>query len=149
MADTTFVKTPKDIPEEMLVLMADIFPTGYFAASRFLKNLSDRDRKEFTCVVIGCGPVGICAITCALTMVDTVIAIDSVDDRLKEAAKLGAKTINLNDDPIPKVKEVSGGRGADVVIECVGHSDAWQLAFDMIRPLGQISSIGVQYVLGS
>jgi len=69
LADSTFVLTPRDIPEEMLVLMADIFPTGYFAASRFLKDLSARDRKEFTAVCIGCGPVGICAITCALTMV--------------------------------------------------------------------------------
>jgi threonine dehydrogenase-like Zn-dependent dehydrogenase len=144
LADTTCVAAPKDIPEEMLVLMADIFPTGYFAASRFLKNLPDRDRKEYTVVCIGCGPVGICAMACALTMVDTVIAIDSVPDRLEEAKKLGCKTINLNDDPIPKIKEMSGGRGADVVIECVGHSDAWQLAFDMIRPWGQISSIGVQ-----
>ena len=145
LADSTFVKTPEGIPEEMLVLMADIFPTGYFAASRFLKDLPERDRKEFTVAVIGCGPVGICAITCALTMVDTVYAIDSVPDRLEQAEKVGAKTINLNDDPIPKIKEASGGRGADVVIECVGHTDAWQLAFDMIRPWGQISSIGVQY----
>ena len=144
LVDSTCVSAPKDIPEEMLVLMADIFPTGYFAASRFLKNIPDRDRKEFTVVCIGCGPVGICAITCALTMVDKVIAIDSVPERLEEAKKLGAQVINLNDDPIPKVKEASGGRGADVVIECVGHSDAWQLAFDMIRPWGQISSIGVQ-----
>ena len=128
----------------MLVLMADIFPTGYFAASRFLKDLPERDRKEFTVVCIGCGPVGVCAMTCALTMVDKVIAIDSVPDRLEQAKKLGCETINLKDDPVAKVKEMSGGRGADVVIECVGHSDAWQLAFDMIRPWGQISSIGVQ-----
>lgn len=129
----------------MLVLMADIFPTGYFAASRFLKNLSDRDRKEHTAVVIGAGPVGICATVCALTMVDNVVVIDSVPERLKEAGKVGAKTINLKDDPIPKIKEMTGGRGADVVIEAVGHADAWQLAFDMIRPWGCISSVGVQY----
>ena len=144
LADSTFVIAPTDIPEEMLVLMADIFPTGYFAASRFLKDIPDRDRKEFTVVCIGCGPVAICAITCALTMVDNVIAIDSVPERLEEAKKLGAKVINLNDDPVPKIKEMSGGRGADVVMECVGHADAWQLAFDMIRPFGKISSIGVQ-----
>lgn len=145
LADTTFVKAPKDIPEEMLVLMADIFPTGYFAASRFLKNLPQRDRDEYTVAVIGCGPVGLCAITCALTMVKpgNVYAIDSVPDRLAEAEKIGAKPINLNDNPVDKIKAASGGRGADVVIECVGHADAWQLAFDMIRPWGQISSIGV------
>ncbi|KAH7000943.1 chaperonin 10-like protein [Ilyonectria destructans] len=42
LADTTCVKTPNDtdVPEEMLVLMADIFPTGYFAAARFLGTQS-------------------------------------------------------------------------------------------------------------
>jgi threonine dehydrogenase-like Zn-dependent dehydrogenase len=84
LADSTFVLTPKNIPEEMLVLMADIFPTGYFAASRYLKNLSERDRKEFTVVCVGCGPVGICAITAALTMVDKVYVVDSVPERLEE-----------------------------------------------------------------
>ena len=145
LADTTLVKAPKDIPEEMLVLMADIFPTGYFAASRFLKNLPQRDRDEYTVAVIGCGPVGICAITCALTMVSKgrVFAIDSVPERLAEAEKIGAKTINLKDNVVEQIKEASGGRGADVVIECVGHSDAFLLGFDMIRPWGQISSIGV------
>ena len=88
LANTTFVKAPDSIPEEMLVLMADIFPTGYFAAQRYLKNLNDRDRKEYTAVVIGCGPVGICAITAALTMVDTVYAIDSIPERLAEAEKV-------------------------------------------------------------
>ncbi len=127
----------------MLVLMADIFPTGYFAAARFLKDLPQRDRDEFTAVVIGCGPVGICAITCALTMVKTVYAIDSIPERLKEAEKIGAIPINLNDDPVPKIKAATDGRGADVVIEGVGHADAFMLAFDMIRPWGQISSIGV------
>jgi threonine dehydrogenase-like Zn-dependent dehydrogenase len=143
LADTTFVKTPSGIPEEMLVLMADIFPTGYFAASRFLKNLNQRDRDEYTAVVVGCGPVGICAITCALTMVKTVYAIDSVPERLAEAEKIGAKTINLNDDPVPKIKAATGGRGADVVMEVVGHADALLLALDLVRPWGQISSIGV------
>lgn len=109
------VLTPKNIPEEMLVLMADIFPTGYFAAARFLKNLSERDRKEFTAVVVGCGPVGICATAAALTMVDTVYAIDSVPERLEEAKKLGAKVINLNDNPVEKIKAATDGRGADVV----------------------------------
>jgi threonine dehydrogenase-like Zn-dependent dehydrogenase len=143
LADTTFVLTPDNIPEEMLVLMADIFPTGYFAASRYLKNLSDRDRKEFTVVCVGCGPVGICAITAALTMVDKVYVVDSVPERLEEAKRIGAIPIHLNDDPVAKIKAASDGRGADVVMEVVGHADAFHLAFDMIRPFGQISSIGV------
>ncbi|KAK3100929.1 hypothetical protein LTR53_018744, partial [Teratosphaeriaceae sp. CCFEE 6253] len=123
--------------------MADIFPTGYYAAARYLKDLNERDRKEYTVVVVGCGPVGICAITTALTMVDTVYAIDSIPDRLAEAEKIGAKTIRLDDDPVAKIKAATDGRGADVVIEGVGHADAFMLCFDMIRPFGKISSIGV------
>lgn len=99
---------------------ADIFPTGYFAAARFLKDLNERDRKEFTAVVVGCGPVGICAITAALTMVNTVYAIDSVPERLEQAEKLGAKPIKQSDDVVKIVKDATEGRGADVVIECVG-----------------------------
>lgn len=133
----------KGVPEDLLVLMADIFPTGYFAASRFLKNLEPRDREQFTTVVIGCGPVGLCTIACAFSMVKTVYAIDSVPERLAEAEKLGAIPINLNDDPLGKIKAASGDRGADVVIEVVGHTDAFMLAFDMIRPWGQISSVGI------
>jgi threonine dehydrogenase-like Zn-dependent dehydrogenase len=138
------VLAPTGIPEEMLVLMADIFPTGYFAAARYLKNLSARDRKEYTTVVVGCGPVGICAITAALTMVDTVYAVDSVPERLEQAKAIGAIPIALDDDPVGKIKAASGGRGADVVMEVVGHADAWKMSFDMIRPWGSISSVGVQ-----
>lgn len=148
LADSTFVHPPPQIPEEMLVLMADIFPTGYFAAARFLKDLSPRDRKEFTVAVVGCGPVGLCAIAVARTMVDgTIIAVDSVPERLEQARSLGATPVNLNDNPAEKVKAASNGRGADVVLEVVGHADAWLLCFDMIRPWGSISSVGVQYVL--
>ncbi|KAL3464260.1 chaperonin 10-like protein [Aspergillus heterothallicus] len=143
LAQTTFVRTPEGVPENLLVLMADIFPTGFFAASRFLRNLPLRDQEEYTTVVIGCGPVGLCTIASALTMVKTVYAIDSVPERLAEAEKLGAIPISLHDDPVTKIKAASGGRGADVVMEVVGHADAFMLAFDMIRPWGQISSIGV------
>jgi len=143
LADTTFVKAPSGIPEEMLVLMADIFPTGYFAAARFLKDLNERDRNEYTAVVVGCGPVGICAITCALTMVKTVYAIDSIPERLAAAEKIGAKPIKLDDDPVGKIKAATDGRGADVVMEVVGHTDALMLSLDLIRPWGQVSSIGV------
>ncbi|KAF9895099.1 hypothetical protein FE257_000001 [Aspergillus nanangensis] len=143
LADTTCVKAPDGIPEELLVLMADIFPTGYFAAARFLKDLTERDREEYTAVVIGCGPVGICAITCALTMVKTVYAIDTMPERLAEAEKIGAIPLSSTGDPVQQIKDATQGRGADVVMEVVGHADAFMLAMDLARPWGQISSVGV------
>ena len=80
-ADGTVVKAPPEIHAKALVLMADIFPTGFFGAKNAFGSLGPEERRNATVVVIGCGPVGICAITCALTMVKTVYAIDSVPER--------------------------------------------------------------------
>jgi threonine dehydrogenase-like Zn-dependent dehydrogenase len=121
--------------------MVDTLPTGYFAASRFLKNLNARVEKEYTAVVVGCGTVGICAIACALTMVHTVYAIDSIPERLAEAEKIGAIVIGLNEDPVTKIKGATSGRRADVVMEAVGHTDALMLSMNSICPWGQIISI--------
>lgn len=66
LADTTLYSAPKSIPEECLALMADIAPTGYFVAENAYKMLNDFEKKEETiAVVIGCGPVGLCAVTAA------------------------------------------------------------------------------------
>ena len=55
LADTTIVKAPEDIADIALVLMADIFPTGYFAADNAFKEMSEEQTKHATVVVIGCG----------------------------------------------------------------------------------------------
>lgn len=143
LADGTLFLAPLNIDEKKLVLMADIFPTGYFAALNVLKDLSEEDRKSTVNVVIGCGPVGLCAIVAAKSMAQTVYAIDSVPDRLKEAEHLGAIPLHLNDDPIAVIKKATNGRGADNVMEIVGLSPALRLAFEIVRPWGKISSVGV------
>ena len=55
MAHATVVKAPEDIADTALVLMADIFPTGYFAANNAFKEMSEEQIKLATVVVIGCG----------------------------------------------------------------------------------------------
>lgn len=143
-ASSTLIARPKEIPEDMLVLMGDIFPTGYFAASRFLKNLPMKEAKSSTTVVVGCGPVGICAIAAASRWCDNIIAIDMVPERLEEARRLGAKPILLSSSPVSEVLAATEGRGADVVLEVVGNAAAMQLCVDLVRPFGNISSVGVQ-----
>lgn len=145
-AASSLMKAPASISEDMLVLMADVFPTGYFAASRFLKGLTEPQQQETVAVVLGCGPVGICAIASAIYLTGgraKIFAVDSVPERLEEARKLGAIPISLSEDPVRAVREASHERGADVVMEAVGHADALELAFDLIRPFGKISSVGV------
>lgn len=143
LADGTLFAAPEGVDEKTLVLMADIFPTGYFAASNVLKNLTPEERKTSVNVVIGCGPVGLCAIVAAKSMAEIVYAIDSVPERLEEAKSLGAIPLNLNEDPLKVIKEATEGRGADNVLEIVGLSPALRLAFDLVRPWGKISSVGV------
>lgn len=147
LADTTCVKAPPNIDEKKLVLMADIFPTGYFAAKNAFQNLTHAEIWDSTVVLIGCGPVGMCALVNALEYKPKhLLAVDGVPERLEEAKRMGAEPWNFKQDKdglVKRVKELTDGRGADAIIECVGHSDALGLGFELLRPWGQISSIGV------
>lgn len=147
LADTTCVKAPPNIDEKKLVLMADIFPTGYFAAKNAFQNLNHAEIWDSTVVLIGCGPVGMCALVNALEYKPkNLLAVDGVPERLEEAKRMGAEPWNFKQDKeglVKRVKELTDGRGADAIIECVGHSDALGLGFELLRPWGQISSIGV------
>jgi threonine dehydrogenase-like Zn-dependent dehydrogenase len=147
LADTSIVKAPPGIEEKYLVLMADIWPTGYFAASNAFATLSPEQIKEATVVVIGCGPVGLCAVINAEEYKPKhLFAIDSVESRLELAKSLGAEPLNFMTDKEgleKRIKEVTDGRGADVVIEVVGLSPALKMGFEILRPWGIISSVGV------
>jgi len=146
-ADGTVVKAPKEIDDKALVLMADIFPTGFFGATNAFNAIGTQPPSEVTAVVIGCGPVGLCAIVSALEYKPKHhFAIDGVDSRLELARGLGAEPLNFVKDRqavIDRIREVTDGRGADIVIEVVGLSPALRTAYDVLRPFGFISSIGV------
>lgn len=150
LADSTCVKAPSQIEDRALLLMADIFPTGFFGAKNAFGLLRGHVQpEEATIVVVGCGPVGLCAIVSALEYKPKYLfAVDSVESRLELARGLGAEPLNFaveggREKMFERVKEVTGGRGADAVIEVVGLSPALRTAFDLIRPFGVISSIGV------
>jgi threonine dehydrogenase-like Zn-dependent dehydrogenase len=127
--------------------MADIFPTGYFAARNAFQALNRETIQNSTVLLFGCGPVGICALVSVLEYQPKhLIAIDSITSRLQLAKSLGAEPWNYLESEQGlrnRVKELTEGRGADVVIEVVGHSSALRMGFEMIRPWGIISSVGV------
>ncbi|PWZ01951.1 GroES-like protein [Testicularia cyperi] len=145
LADTTLYPIPADVPPEIMLLTADIFPTGYFVANNGYTMLNDLEKKQDnTAVVIGCGPVGLCAITAACSMFKTVYAIDSVPERLAEAKKHGAIPLHLTDDnPVQTLKDATDGRGADVALEVVGAEPALHLAIEIVRNFGVVSSCGI------
>ncbi|KAL2201197.1 dehydrogenase-like protein [Corynascus similis CBS 632.67] len=140
-----------------LVLMADIFPTGFFGAKNAFGLLREQgltlEGEAPVVVVVGCGPVGLCAIVSALEhRPRRLFAVDSVPARLERARQLGAEPLNFlpreqggdgMETVLARVREATEGRGADAVIEVVGLSPALRTAFDLVRPFGVISSIGV------
>ena len=147
LADATAVKAPEGIEEKKLVLMADIFPTGYFAASNAFRGFDKETISQSVVMLIGCGPVGLCAFINALEYKPRIIlAVDRVESRLALAKRLGAEPWNdqTNREGLEKrVEELTEGRGVDTVIEGVGHADALKTGFDLLRPWGNISSFGV------
>ena len=150
LADSTVVKAPSNIDENKLVLMADIFPTGYFCAANAFRDMDQETISSSVVLLIGCGPVGLCGLVNALDYKPkALLAIDGVDSRLEQAKKLGGEPWNYQKDMEglkKRVMELTDGRGADCVMELVGHSDALGMGFDLLRPWGNISSIGVHNV---
>lgn len=162
-ADGTFIKAPLGIEDNALILMGDIFPTGdeessfprqisncrvgYFAAKNAFKDATPEQIAEAVVVLIGCGPVALCALINAQEYrPKKILAVDSVQSRLDLAQSMGAESWNYqtNKEGLKqRVMELTDGRGADSVIEVVGLSSALRLGFDLIRPWGIISSVGV------
>ncbi|KAJ5236310.1 Alcohol dehydrogenase superfamily zinc-type [Penicillium chrysogenum] len=145
-ADGSVMKAPEGVDEKYLVLMGDIFPTGWFAANNAFKNSTPEQIAEQTVVLIGCGPVGLCALINALEYKPKhILAVDSVPSRLELAKSLGAEPWNFQLDRAgldKRVQELTNGRGADAVIEVVGLSPALRTGFELLRPWGTISSVG-------
>jgi S-(hydroxymethyl)mycothiol dehydrogenase len=96
--------------------------------------------------VIGCGGVGDAAIMGArLTGASTIIAIDRDEKKLRWAAELGAThTVNAAQvDTVEAVRELTGGFGADVVIDAVGRPETWKQAFYARDLAGTVVLVGV------
>jgi threonine dehydrogenase-like Zn-dependent dehydrogenase len=138
-ADICLHHVDGDMSDEQALFAGDIFTTGYDAAVE--GKIAEGD----TVVVQGCGPVGLFAIQAARTFKPSVIyALDSVDQRLEMAESFGAVPVNVrNVHPPSFVQDHTGGRGADVVLECVGALPALAQAIDVVRAGGRISVIGV------
>jgi threonine dehydrogenase-like Zn-dependent dehydrogenase len=87
-------------------------------------------------VLIGCGAMGLMLLTClARSCAATVTAVDVLPERLELAAELGAThTVNSRDtDARAKIMEITGGSGADVIVEFTGKPVGFQLAADIVR----------------
>jgi threonine dehydrogenase-like Zn-dependent dehydrogenase len=117
-ADFGALKIENDLPDEKLLFLTDIFPTGYMAAEACEIEPGD------TVAVFGCGPVGQFAIKSAFMLgAERVIAIDEYPERLALAhTKGGAEIVNFahQESITETLRDMTGGRGPDACIDAVG-----------------------------
>src|SRR5438270_5194498 len=116
-ADVGALKIPDHLPDESVLFLTDIFPTGYMAAENCEIKPGD------VVAVWGCGPVGLFAIKSAFMLgAVRVIAIDFVEGRLAKARdRCGAEIVNSKRvDVLEALHELTAGRGPDACIDAVG-----------------------------
>lgn len=139
-ADLSTYKLPESVSDEAAVLLTDILPTSYEVGV-----LNGQVRPGDTVVVVGTGPIGLAAIqTARLYSPSHIIGIDKADSRLQAAKQFGADVLAKPDeDPLGLVRALTGGLGADVVMEAVGTPATFELCATLVRAGGRIANIGV------
>ncbi|KAI8969755.1 chaperonin 10-like protein [Trametes punicea] len=182
------------LADSSLILLADILPTGVFAAMQALQHpkvasiLTGKpypfggfvpggriargqaatalqpDDRILTIAVVGLGPVGVCATVSLLDILATlqtsqglvyqVISIDPLEARRKKMQTVydtidpsgkgsGRFAVASVEDGQTLTREWTNGAGCNAVLEVVGNNSALTLAYEIVRPFGTISSVGV------
>lgn len=125
--------------------VAGLLGCGVMAGLGAAVNTGAVDRDD-TVAVIGCGGVGDAAIAGArLVGARTIIAVDTDDTKLNWAREFGAThTVNATElDVVETIRDLTGGYGADVVIDAVGRPETWEQAFYARDLAGTVVLVGV------
>jgi L-iditol 2-dehydrogenase len=142
-------KVPDDLPSEVAVL-TEIFAVsvGLDRAKQMSAFPSESFRFDDTVVVLGVGPLGMCFLVKARMLgAGTIIAFDLSDFRLDFAKRLGADhAVNVGKttkaERLAFVKDLTEGRGADLVVECAGVPQAVPEALELLRIGGLLVEAG-------
>jgi alcohol dehydrogenase len=139
MADRFVAAIPDGIDVDQALLLTDILPTAYLAASRAAIAPGS------TVAVIGLGPVGFLALRCAqLFGPARLLAVDRVPERLAHAQRIGAEPLDARDGGIVEaVFEATSGQGASSVIEAIGADETIIDAVQCAALGGTVSVVGV------
>ncbi|MCL6670105.1 zinc-dependent alcohol dehydrogenase family protein [Streptomyces panaciradicis] len=144
-AQGTLVATDRVPGEELwpsLLAVSDVMGTGWWAADAAEVGPGS------TAVVVGDGAVGLCAVIAARERgAERIIAMSRHEPRQNLAREFGATDIvtERGDDGVARIRELTGGIGADSVLECVGTEEAMHQALRCARPGGNVGFVGVPH----
>jgi 2-desacetyl-2-hydroxyethyl bacteriochlorophyllide A dehydrogenase len=138
-ANLTLRRVPEGLSDEVALFAGDVMGTGFHAIDS--RPLAEGE----TAAILGMGPVGLCSVQAAMAAgASEVVAIDTVEDRLRMAESFGATPVHLTEqDPRAEVKNLTEGRGVDLAVDAVGHPEALDLALRLARKAGTVSATGV------
>ena len=135
------VKIPKDVPMDMAGLIGCCVPTGYGSVFNIAKI-----KPRSSVGVWACGGVGLSTINAAsLAGAYPIVAVDLEGSKEKIALEMGATHFidSSKEDPVPKVQELTAGRGADYAFECRGDPGAQVQAYWAMRSGGMLICSGI------
>ena len=145
LADGTLVATT-DVPSEDLIpdllALSDVMGTGWFAAD------AANVKPGKTVVVVGDGAVGLLGVLSAKQMgAERIIVMSRHGPRQQLAREFGATDIvtERGDEGVAHIKQLTGGIGADSVLECVGTQESMMQAIRSARQGGYVSYVGVPH----
>ncbi|ACI55593.1 Alcohol dehydrogenase zinc-binding domain protein [Rhizobium leguminosarum bv. trifolii WSM2304] len=145
LADGTLVATdtiPSDDLIPSLLAASDVLGTGWYAAD------AARVTPGCTAVVVGDGAVGLMGVLAAKQLgAGRIIAMSRHKQRQDLALEYGATDIvtERGDEGVARIRELTGGVGADSVLECVGTEESMMQAINACRPGGSIGYVGVPH----
>ena len=142
MAGGTLVKIPAVIDSALLpslLTLSDVFPTGHHCAVTAGVNA------RTTVTVIGDGAVGLSAVLAAKRLgAEQIILMGRHKDRTDLGRDFGATDVvaERGEEGVERVRELTGGDGTRIVLECVGLRPAFETALTVVRDGGTVSRVG-------
>ena len=140
-ADTSLHKMPAGVEETALVMLSDVFPTGFECGV-----LSGALKPGDAVAIVGAGPIGLATLlTSRLYSPGMVIVCDPDERRLAAARELGAThVVNTADrNGVTEVLRLTEGRGVDVAVEAVGAPESFDACQNILAPGGHLANVGV------